>query len=236
LISQSRNFIFVHIRKSAGNSIQSALLPYAEDEQIDTGTRDGQQFQLRHPRYRTLSKHSSLQNYRDAMPSDEFDHYFKFACARNPWTRMMSWWFFFAYGPRNNPATTGRWLWRRPLQPTFKRQEFIKFVEWNWHKAPEGNRCSCLRNLMLDGEVAIDAVIRFEHLQADFDHVCQKIGVPTTPLPHMNQSRNTGYMRHYDSGTLALVAEACRDEIEYFGYSPDEVDAGPSLSATSHTV
>ena len=82
---------------------------------------------------------------------------------------------------------------------------------------------------------------RYESLQADFDIVCERIGIPRTPLPHENRSMDAPRIRslndvkkrirrwlwtlrptnvfpqytdYYDDESLAFVAERYRKDIE----------------------
>ena len=67
MISFQKRFLFVHIPKTAGNSIQSVLRNYSEDEIVALrGEQDGiERFGLRNPNYK-IKKHSTLAEYRAA--------------------------------------------------------------------------------------------------------------------------------------------------------------------------
>src|SRR6266545_4235757 len=64
MISFQKRFLFVHIPKTAGNSIQSVLRDYSEDELVALrGEQDGiERFGLRNPKYK-IKKHSTLAEY-----------------------------------------------------------------------------------------------------------------------------------------------------------------------------
>src|SRR5215831_10615147 len=50
MISISHNWLFIHIQRTAGNSLQSVLAPYSEDELVGGGFRDGtDRFDVRGP-------------------------------------------------------------------------------------------------------------------------------------------------------------------------------------------
>jgi hypothetical protein len=61
MISLQKRFLFVHIPKTAGNSIQSVLRDYSEDQLVALRKeQDGiERFGLRNPRYK-IKKHSTL--------------------------------------------------------------------------------------------------------------------------------------------------------------------------------
>src|SRR5581483_11504032 len=54
MISFQKRFLFVHVPKTAGNSIQSVLRDYSEDELVALrGEQDGiERFGLRNPKYK----------------------------------------------------------------------------------------------------------------------------------------------------------------------------------------
>ena len=87
----------------------------------------------------------------------------------------------------------------------------------------------------------MDFLGRFETLQTDFNSVCEKLGVPHTPVPHINKSKlrhglrgllekimpRTAPMRaapmknaaYYDEECQEIVRRLYRRDIELFGYS-----------------
>jgi len=94
MISFQKRFLFVHIPKTAGNSIQSVLREYSEDQIVALRSeQDGiERFGLRNPNYK-IRKHSTLAEYRMALGDEQFRSLYKFACVRNPWDRMVSYYF-----------------------------------------------------------------------------------------------------------------------------------------------
>ncbi|RMF25464.1 MAG: sulfotransferase, partial [Deltaproteobacteria bacterium] len=50
--------------------------------------------------------------------------------------------------------------------------------------------------------------------------ICERIGVPVEPLPHLRRARDRHEYRDYYTDELRdIVAEAYRPDIETFGYS-----------------
>ena len=88
MISLQKRFLFVHIPKTAGNSIQSVLRDYSEDQLVALRKeQDGiERFGLRNPKYK-IKKHSMLSEYHDALGVEQFRKLYKFTCVRNPWDR-----------------------------------------------------------------------------------------------------------------------------------------------------
>jgi hypothetical protein len=200
MLSIAHNFLFVHVPKTAGNSVQRVLLDYSEDEMVLRGAhQDGvERFELRSPTVNT-HKHSTLANYHAELPRSQFDGLFKFHGVRNPWDRCVS--FFFS-------PHRGRVDW--------SPEAFERFI--NTTVIPTHDF------LRLDKDDAdpfanMDAVIRYEHLAEDFEAVCRQIGIPPPKLPHANASVREAYQKYYSNDALiALVAERFAPEINRFHY------------------
>jgi hypothetical protein len=73
MISFQKRFLFVHIPKTAGNSIQSVLRDYSEDQLVALrNEQDGiERFGLRNPNYK-VKKHSTLSEHHDALGTSNF--------------------------------------------------------------------------------------------------------------------------------------------------------------------
>ena len=70
MISHQHRFIFVHINKTGGTSIEKVFDPLADQKDV-------------------RMKHSPVGKYKKRFP-DHFDIYFKFSFVRNPWDWLVS--------------------------------------------------------------------------------------------------------------------------------------------------
>lgn len=62
--------------------------------------------------------------------------------------------------------------------------------------------------------------LRFEHLQADFDAVLARLGLPPHEIPPWNVTRAKGdYHDYYDDATRELVAHVFAPDLRRFGYT-----------------
>jgi hypothetical protein len=193
IISDSRNFVFVHIPKNAGTGIRAALEAFA----------DGQSAASRDTTHETLpaliARHPGLKTH------------FKFAFVRNPWERLVS--FFFHS--------------KQKLSRTFPQFQAVEDVETmlrlldrnaTWICDMHGARPQCDYICGEDGQRLTDFVGRYENLAADFAAVCRRVGIGTV-LPQMNVSRHGHYTRYYNSWGRDFVAIRYGRDIGEFGYT-----------------
>ena len=202
MISLQKRFLFVHIPKTAGNSVQTALRDYSEDELVAVrNEQDGvERFGLRNPKY-NLKKHSMLGEYRAALGDDQFREFHKFTCVRNPWDRMVS----FYFTPTQAPDIWDRKKFRRTISKAVPAVDYLR-LERN-ERDPFAN---------------VDHIMRFENLDADFRAVCERLEIPAVTLPHYNRSNRQHYSKYYDHELRELVRRRFAAEIERFGYRFEE--------------
>jgi len=199
MISFQKRFLFVHIPKTAGNSIQSALRDYSEDQLVALRKeQDGiERFGLRNPNYK-IKKHSTLGEYRDALGSEQFRNLHKFTCVRNPWDRMVSYYFT----PTQSPETWDRKRFREIISKAVSVADYLRLDPGE--EDPFAN---------------VDYIMRFENLADDFRTVCETLGISPVTLPRYNRSSREHYSKYYDEELRGLVRMRFAAEIERFGYT-----------------
>jgi hypothetical protein len=199
MISFQKRFLFVHIPKTAGNSIQSVLRDYSEDELVALRReQDGiERFGLRNPKYK-IRKHSTLAEYRAALGETQFGDLYKFACVRNPWDRMVSYYFT----PTQNTIGWDRKKFRKIIVKGLPVAAYLRLDERD--NDPFEN---------------VNYIMRFENLVDDFRTVCNALGISPTALPQYNRSNREHYSRYYNDELRELVRARFAAEIERFGYT-----------------
>jgi len=200
VIIHSKRLIFVHIQRTGGNSIASALGEYPNCPE----------------------KHFVARDLRERYGANVWDSYFKFAFVRNPWDRLVSWWSLIN-GHREAYA-------KGALLPKFQsfvisRAETFKaflencdedFVDADGPKWIYRNQLDYLTDS--SGQLIVDFVGRFERLQQDFELVTQRaLGYPLT-LSHSNTSSHGRYSEYYCPGLVEKVRVRFEHDIETFGY------------------
>lgn len=213
MISIQKQFLFVHVPKTGGNSIQNILRDYSEDHIVTLAKhQDGvERFEVRNSKY-NITKHSTLSHYKTVLDADTYRSLFKFATLRNPWDKMIS----FYFSPH-----TGITEWNRNdfltlvgRVPTLRNYICEKPFAVNT-LANLGTQ-NIFDNKKLDSD--IDFLIRFEQLNHDFKEVCEKLDIPHTLLPKRNSSVRTHYSKYYDDELKEIVRRKFAEEIEFGNY------------------
>jgi len=227
LFSTRYNFLFVHIAKTAGTSIQTALkklrrrdpLSYPQLLCYNISKFFDNRIGCKIPR------HGRVVTAFDMLPREVFEKLFKFTFIRNPWDIQVS---SYYHTMREMPD----------LVKEHQFENFGDFLRWSldperpyehWFEQLNQNMIDYMVNL--DGGLLIDYVGRFECLEDDWGEICNRIGIPIRELPKKRISQGRGdYREYYDDELAALVANHYHRDIEAFGYTFDQsAPAGPVL-------
>jgi hypothetical protein len=202
MISFQKSFLFVHIPKTAGNSIQSALRDYSEDQLVALRKeQDGiERFGLRNPKYK-IRKHSTLREYRDTLGDEQFRKLYRFACVRNPWDRMVSYYFT----PTQSAESWDREKFHGIISNAISVGDYLRLNQNE--KNPFAN---------------VDYIMRFENLADDFRTVCNQLDISPVTLPQYNRSMREHYSKYYDDELREFVRNRFTEDIERFGYTFEE--------------
>lgn len=199
MISESKKFIFIHIPKTGGNSITTALKQYTDDG-LKFVRFDGEVYNgisVYNSKNRIVKKHSLLSEYEDYY---DLDGYFIFTVIRNPFDRMLSWYFY--------------------EKKEWDRDNFNRFLLSIDPK--KDYRFSSQKKYVLrkDGTDGIDHRIHFDNLQEGFDEICVIKDIPCSKLLHVNKSRNSevDYHDFYDDFSVDMVTQLYGDDLDYFRY------------------
>ena len=202
MISIKNKFLFIHIPKTGGNSIQTVLNRYSDDEITVNGVviKNSEQTHLDRfgVKYKDfeLGKHSSLKEYNEAI-GNEIDGLYKFATIRNPWDRAVS----FYFSPHR-----GKVEW--------DKQKFIQFVSSQVEPVRHYLTLETGDDFLLN----VDRIIKFEDLAKHFNEVALKLNLEQTKLPHRNQSKKQHYSYYYDKELIEFIGEHFKEDIKIGDY------------------
>lgn len=226
IVSHRHRFIFIKTRKTAGTSIEIALSKFCGPEDIispiareDEAVREeygfpGPQHHLKSPREYSLRdwwgrlrgerpqrfyNHAPAAEVKALVGDEVWNSYFKFCFDRNPFDKAISK-YYWSTKRKQDPPDMNYWL-----------QQCASYKISNWDM------------YSLDGQLAMDFVGRFEHLQADLEAAFERIGLDEPPvLPNTKtgiRKDRRSYRDLLTGPTRRRLEKDCAREIELLGYS-----------------
>jgi len=224
IISHSHRFIFIKSAKTAGTSLESALSLYCSGDDIVTPLGDysvnrDEDGNWIHKAMNAgdFKQHDHAITIKSKVPPDVWSGHFKFSIARNPWDRVVS---LFFWLHRNNPVLKPRRRFYHRLGVPFDElgpartlfSEFVGKGDWETND----------RFYIIDNELCVDYVIRYENLGEGISHVCRMVGVEVPALPNLKvgiRAKGRHYSEYYDERTKAIVADRHGNDIRLLGYA-----------------
>ncbi|NER87985.1 sulfotransferase family 2 domain-containing protein [Moorena sp. SIO3A2] len=217
MISHDNKFIFIHIPKCAGKSMQ--VFFKEEVKALGWQKEEGLEYTMRMD---GLAKILNL-----------YPDYFTLTFIRNPFDRFVSIW---KHSERvikhtdNRPNT----YFHRP-QRNLSLNEYAKLIREGEPKQLSGfdhyhskkqvefildYNQEYLFGIPRKTKDNCNFIGRFENLKQDFAAVCELLGIKNKTLPHVNNSQDPKhYSDYYDEETVEIVRELYAEDIEYLGYS-----------------
>jgi hypothetical protein len=206
IVSHRHRFIFAAVPKTGTHSVRQALREHMGDDDVE---QVGLFVNRRFP-WADLAAvqhgHLSLEQVRPCLGEDAFGSFFKFAFVRNPFDRFVS---YCAFMLRGNDL--------------FQQQPREVMRHFLFRDPPEGHilfqpQASLL--LDRDGKTLLtDAIGRVEDMQASYDAICARIGIPSRPLARVNGTNRDDYRRYYDRQLMDGVAARYAVDLDLFGYA-----------------
>ena len=203
IISALHKFIFVAIPKTGTHSVRQALRAHMGAQDLEqVGLFVQKKFPI--PELAQLQHgHLSLAQVRPYLRPEQWDGFFKFAFVRNPFDRFVSYCAFmtrqgeqFGQDPK---AVMRHFIANPPWQHILFQQQHSFVTD-------------------ADGELLSDEVGRVEEMQASYDRIAQRIGIPSAALEKVNSSKRQDYRDYYDQELIDGVAKLYAPDLELFGY------------------
>lgn len=204
--------VFLHISKTAGQSVRQAL---ARHRFILSDVKQGRLGWKDDFSYQRFATRGFARVIRDEIGADAWERCFTFTFVRNPWDRAVSAWRYLDRPGDHGEGLSFPEFLERVVGET-KRYDPDDHArnKFFWHVEPQAPQL-----LDEEGRLLVDFVGRTENLQADFDHACREIGIPTVVLPRVNTTERGDYRSYYDAATRSLVADYYADDAARFGYT-----------------
>jgi hypothetical protein len=204
MISRRHRCIFVHIPRTGGTSIEHMLWPEPRSE-ADLWWGYISRYRNRHQT--GALQHLFARHIRQEVGQQTFSAYFKFAMVRNPWEKALS---QYLYLQRRKDLLEFLGLRRGDPFPRYlERIQQRVHVQWE----PQ-------YKFLLDDDdtLLVDFVGRFEHYDRDVTAILRHLSAEAT-IPHLKATSHAHYSRYYDPGSIEVVGNLYRRDIDQFGYA-----------------
>lgn len=234
IISNSHKFVFVHLHKCGGSSVEAAYEPLSrwDDLILSDVAAGGQQALDYYRKRRGLHKHNPARDLKRKL-NDVWDEYWTFALVRHPARVYES---YYRWMDRDvtklcenrqlqkrdvvdlarKGELAAKLIDRQPFWPFILSQDFNDFV----FRFYEAGRLATMFNRLSDGsKLLVDNVYKLEASGQFWSDFSERLGVEV-PATHNNKGASKTETPWSDEA-IALVNTFHAVDYEQFGYSPE---------------
>ena len=214
-ISHKNKWIYVAINKSGSTSMGHHLKEYADESFTRQKSDAG------------LGHHSKIRQAKDYIEGRglDFNEYFKFTLARNPWSREYS---IYKYRRLKYEEAKKRNTFHQLRQ---KRQNRLilcanhsSFKSYFLEKANNNNKSDSIKGILtIRGELAVDYIAKIENLSDSILFLSQKIKISAESLPLLNKRKQSRQKlcKIYDDEMISASLKLFEWEIKNLDYNFD---------------
>ena len=201
MISLENKFIFTHIGRTGGGSIETALINYGSKKPHLSPYFLNKEKIVKFE----ASQHWTSMEERKVLDENFWKSCFKFTIVRNPWDRIFSQ--YKGHVIKELPGISFEQYLHRSFVEKVCHDDF-RFISpcMDWITDEKGN-------------ILVDYIGKFENLQEEFNNICKILKIPSSILSYTNKSPLTeSYQKYYTPSLKELVAKAFKKDIEHFNY------------------
>lgn len=247
IVSKTNNYIFVHIPKNGGTTIETLLLHHldaARDMHFSPRAKIPDNRALFGvPSETAIDKHITVPRLRTAIGEDAYDGFFSFAFSRNPYSRCYSAYVFLIAQAKQDIRMMERGI------PLPAKQEKHREARAKALDKSVDDLCVDLpltaktygffrpQTAWLPKPDSVNFVGRLETLSQDLHHIYRHVGLPTEGLatiPRENVKAPTGSWRSMSVASAIAIREYYAEDFTRLGYDPDVT--APEAFAPSPTL
>lgn len=234
IVSRSNNYIFVHIPKNGGTTIETLLLQHldaARDMHFSPRTKVPDNRALFGvPSETAIDKHITVPRWRSAIGEEAYDSFFSFAFSRNPYARCYSAYVFLIAQAKQDIRMMERGI-PLPAEQEKHREARARALDKSFD-----DLCVDLpltaktygffrpQTAWLPKSDSVNFVGRLETLSQDLHRIYQHVGLPTdglTTIPRENVKAPTGSWRCMTVASAIAIREYYAEDFTRFGYDTD---------------
>ena len=221
MISHKYKFIFIHIPKCAGTTIEKRLADNKTifDWNYEAQVGEGNPLPFGNLRGNALAK-----------TIERFSAYYLFAFCRNPWHRLVS-----TYLHSKRGEGEGYFKRMTPLGSfaSFVKEARMYLIEQNpgplsgfekHHLLPQiqfiPKASEDFFGVTMKPDLTINHVGRVEFFDLDFSTICEHLGIGvSTNKKYMTSSYPQPWEDYYDDSLIDMVNEIYKEDVSYFNYA-----------------
>lgn len=240
LVSHCHRFIYTKTAKTASTSVESYFERYCLPKGSWTFSHGRDEYEgpegivgYRGPSLgrKKWRDHMSAEDIRRQVGESIWSSYFKFCVIRNPFERLVSGFHWLQWRQQKLPKPTWkdrlgqRMLGTRDLMSRVQGDDAVtRFRSW----LSLGGDLPDRDKYLIDGNLCVDYLIRYESLADGMQHVCKTIGVPFEPnrLPTLKmglRDNDLPLAAYYDPDSVRIIEQRYDFELQTFGYTAPSV-------------
>jgi len=199
MILGEENTIFIHIPKNAGTSIETFFLNSNFNIQPE--------------------KHTTIHEIKRKFP-EIYNSYRKFTIIRNPYDRIISWYFYLKENAENLMGSDIPTLMSEPSLSSSAIKPItmidVEFIEWIkkpfkfWPQPPFSHYLDP-QHIWLDKTVMI---LKYENLKKELNEFFEK----EINLPITNKTKHDHYSNYYNRESLDIINDRYKEDFEKYNY------------------
>ncbi len=239
IISNSRGFVFIHIHKCAGTSVELALEPLMKwnDILLSTGLFAGKLDSYYKGKY-GIDKHSTAFKVQQMIGDELWNEYFTFSFVRNPFARVVSLYTYLnsvlekaskrqnisssvirEYSQSKNFPDKTPWCWPG-IQALLTTDHFSDFIRSPFlSKAPGMKTQFSSLSDKSSGKLIVDFIGKVENLDDDWQRVSEKTGMKVKLGVKNSSNQGKHWTEYYtNSEDVKYLSEKYSLDFEHFGY------------------
>jgi hypothetical protein len=200
IISYSKNFIYVHLDKCGGTSIEQTIKPYLSKEDIQIGglSKNIDQDELNYFKKYNFGKHATASNIKKHFKK-EWGSMYKFTTVRDPQKMLISLYYYIENNFKEKDDDSFFKIYHNSLNNEYPLDSFIKYVIENPFRSVS------TFSSRLDDSVEIFDI---ENINKSWNCVLKKLKIePNLQLPKLNKSVKPNNIKLQKS-TIDLIRDA----------------------------